>query len=436
MSKLAINGGSKIRKDLFPSYDVLGEEEAMAAYNVVKSGVLSKYLGCWHKDFFGGPEVQAFEEEWSIMFNAKHSISVNSNTSGIICALGALNIGPGDEVIVSGYSMSISASAPLFYGAIPVFADIEENYFCLDPKSVESKITHRTKAVIVVDIFGQPYDYEGFQKLKNKYGIKIIEDTAQAPYSTLNGSYCGTLGDIGIYSLNYHKHIHTGEGGMIVTNDSEIATRLQLIRNHAEAVVDGMNYQGDRTNMIGFNMRLPEIEAAIGRSLLKKLPHLIRERVDNVRYLESKIKDIPFLTMPKIRHGAEHSYYVHSIRYDKTHAESVHRNDYINALKAELSPCLKREDDGVLIGAGYVKPLYLQSLYQSKIGFGKLNYPFNDPNNLSITSYDKGICPVTERMHFEEVITHELMRPGLSKFDLDDISNAFLKVADNLNELS
>ena len=186
MSKLAINGGSKIRKDLFPSYDVLGEEEAMAAYNVVKSGVLSKYLGCWHKDFFGGPEVQAFEEEWSIMFNAKHSISVNSNTSGIICALGALNIGPGDEVIVSGYSMSISASAPLFYGAIPVFADIEENYFCLDPKSVESKITHRTKAVIVVDIFGQPYDYEGFQKLKNKYGIKVNKYDYDLNFQSMN----------------------------------------------------------------------------------------------------------------------------------------------------------------------------------------------------------------------------------------------------------
>jgi len=434
MAKLAINGGPKLRTQLFPAYQVLGEDEAKIAYDVVKTGVLSKFLGCWHPDFYGGPQVQAFEKEWAEHFNVKHAITVNSNSSGIICALGALNIGPGDEVIVTGYSMSISASAPLFYGAVPVFADVEEDYFCIDPVDVEKKITKRTKAIIAVDLFGLPYDAEKLNEIARIHGIPIIEDSAQAPDSKLRGKYAGTLGDLGVFSLNYHKHIHTGEGGVIVTDSDELAQRCQLIRNHAEAVVDGMNYSGSLVNMIGFNMRMPEIEAAIGRSLLRKMPDLLDQRRKNVAYLEKGFSGIEFMQLPKIRPGAVHSYYAHGLKFHKNKA-GISREKFVKAIKAELMPSELREGEGVLLACGYVKPLYLQSVYQKRIGFGTANYPFEDPANMTKMKYEKGICPVTENLHFQTFFAHEFMRPGMRQSDLDTVIDAFHKVTENLNEL-
>ena len=153
MGKLAINGGNKVRTKNFPAYKTIGKEEEKAVLKVIESGVLSRFLGCWHEDFYGGPEINALEKEWAEFFNVKHAIAVNSATSALFCAVGAAGVGPGDEVIVSPYTMSASAVAPLIYNAIPVFADIEEDYFCLDPDSIEKRITDRTRAIIVVDIF-------------------------------------------------------------------------------------------------------------------------------------------------------------------------------------------------------------------------------------------------------------------------------------------
>src|SRR5574337_1284803 len=146
-SSLAIFGGEPVRTKKFPAYRVVGEEEKAALSRVIDSGVLSRYLGCWHPDFYGGPEVKAFEEEWKAYFGVKHAIAVNSCTSGLQAAIGAAGIGPGDEVIVSPYTMCASVTAPLWYGAVPVFADVEPEQFCLDPESVRKCITPRTKAI-------------------------------------------------------------------------------------------------------------------------------------------------------------------------------------------------------------------------------------------------------------------------------------------------
>lgn len=429
---LAINGGPKIREKKFPYSQTIGEEEAKAAYDTVKSGILSKYLGCWDPDFFGGPKVQEFEKRWAEKFQVKHAIAVNSNSTGLYCSMGAAGIGPGDEVIVTPYSMSISASIPLFFGAIPIFADIEEDTFCLDVNSVEEKITERTRAILVVDIFGQPYDADRINQLAKKHNLTVIEDTAQAPLAFYKDKMAGTLGDLGIFSLNYHKHIHTGEGGMIVTDDDDLATRCRLIRNHAEAVIDDMEFSGPPINMLGLNFRLPEIESSIGLSLLNKLDDLIKRRRDNVDYLEDKLSSINFLTMPKVREGCSHSYYMHSILFDKS-AAGVERNKYVNAVAAELPVTERRESEGVLMSSGYVKPLYLQGLYQKRYGFGKAGYPW-DTYGQNV-DYSKGLCPVTEKLHYESLFTHEFMRPDMTKSDLDDVANAFYKVTENINEL-
>ncbi len=432
--KLAINGGKKIRTTKFPAYNTIGAEEEKAVVEVLRTGVLSKFIGGWTKDFFGGPKVQEFESAWKSFFKVKHAITVNSNSSGILCSIAALGIGPGDEVIVSPYTMSVSASAVLIYGAIPVFADIDPKTFCLDVASVEKVITKNTKAIIAVDIFGHPYDSIRINALAKKHGIKVIEDCAQAPMASRDGIYAGALGDLGVFSLNYHKHIHTGEGGVIVTNDDDLAERCRLIRNHAEAVVDSMNYKGNARNLIGFNFRMTEIEAAIGSCQLKKLPELVKVRQQNVSYLEGKLKQVQFLKMPLVEAGCTHAYYDHPILFDQNLA-GVPRDRFVDAVKAELEVTIGREEEGVLMDCGYVKPLYRQSLYQNLNGIGERNFPFDPSFKFNIPDYKSMHLPVVEKMHAQTLITHELMRPGMSQQDLDDVANAFIKVAENKGEL-
>ena len=316
--------------------------------------------------------MRSLEKEWAEHFRVKHAISVNSATSALYCAVGAIGTEPLDEIIVSPYTMCASASAPLIYNAIPVFADVEPEHFCLDIKSIEKKITSRTRAIIVVDIFGQPYDPR-INELAKKHNLNIIEDCAQAPNAKIDGKYAGTCGDIGVYSLNYHKHIHSGEGGILVTDDDELANKLRLIRNHAEAVVEEKG-DTDLTNMIGFNYRMTELEAAIACEQIKRLPYLVEERVKNVHYIESQLVNIKCLTLPKIRDNATHSYYVHPMLFEQNEA-GLHRDVFIKAVKAELMPIELRETEGINISCGYTKPLYLLPLFQSKIAYGKGGYP-------------------------------------------------------------
>jgi len=433
MSKLAIHGGEKLRTTPFPAYNTIGKEEEDATLRVLRSGKLSTYLGTWHDDFYGGTEVQALERAWEDFFKVKHAISVNSATSGLYAAVGAAGIGPGDEVIVSAYTMSASATAALVYGAIPVFADIEEDYYCLDVHSIEARITPKTKAIIVVDIFGQVYDIEAINTLAKKHKLIVIEDAAQAPGAKYKDAFAGTFGDMGIFSLNYHKHIHSGEGGIIVTNNDNLADRLRLIRNHAEAVLSarGIKDKDELVNMIGFNYRMTEIEAAIAHEQLKKLPFLLEERIENTNYLNEELAKIPCLQKTKLRPDSKHVFYAHVLKFN-SELTNIHRNIFINAVKAELPPTLLRDESDVLLGYGYVKPLYLQPLYQEKIGFGKDGFPFNQ----SQVDYSEGLCPVTEKMHNDLLITHEFMRPGMSKSDMNDVIAAFLKVWENRHELT
>ena len=433
MSHLAINGGDKIRTRPFPAYNMIGREEEKAVVDVMRSGILSRFLGSWHRDFYGGPQVQALEREWAEYYNVKHAIAVNSATSGLYCAVGATGAGPGDEVIVSPYTMSASASAALVYNAIPVFADIEEDYFCLDPDSVEERITPRTKAIVVVDIFGLPYDAGRINAIAERHNLTVIEDAAQAPGVKSGAKYAGTLGDIGVYSLNYHKHIHAGEGGIIVTDDDERAERMRLIRNHAEAVVEQMG-RTHLVNMLGFNFRMTEIEAAITREQLKKLKGIMKSWRENVRYLEGKLATIPCLGMPRVRPGCEHAYYVHPVKF-RSDVAGISRECFVDAVKAELTHYVNREGEGVKIGCGYVQPLYLQPLYQRKTVYGDGGFPFVAPFYNGEVRYEKGICPVCEDMHETQLFTHELMRPSLSRDDLDDVASAFSKVWEYREEL-
>ena len=422
-TKLALFGGEKVITKEFEVYNSIGKEEVQAAKSVVESGVLSQFLGSWHPDFFGGIKVQEFERAWEKHFNVKHAVTVNSWTSGLIAAVGAINIQPGDEIIVSPWTMCASATAILHWNAIPVFADIEKETFNLDPKSVIKNISPQTKAILAIDIFGHPCDYEALQNIANEYGLKLITDTAQSPGSLYKGEFTGTQSDVGGYSLNYHKHIHTGEGGVIVTNDDRIYEKLQLIRNHAEAVITGKGVF-DLTNMVGYNFRLGEIESAIGIEQLKKMQSFIIKRQKIASQLNEGLKGLNGLTTPIVKPDCTHAYYIYGMLLDLNKIK-VNRDRLIQALEAE----------GVhgLIG-GYVN-VHMLPMYQQKIAYGSNGFPWSSDICKRDVSYDKGICPVAEELHEKTFLGYEMCLHDLNDQDVNLIMAAFKKVWNNLDKL-
>jgi len=422
MSKLALLGGPKTISEPFSLYRSIGPEEAAAAQRVIETGVLSKFLGCWDPDFYGGEQVQAFEREWEAFFGVKHAVTVNSNTSGLMAAIGALGIEPGDEVIVSPWTMSASATAILVWNAIPVFADIEPETFNLDPASIEKNITPYTKAIVVTDIFGHAADLDGIMEIARRHGLKVIEDCAQAPGARYQGRYVGTVADIGVFSLNYHKHIHTGEGGVCVTNDPELAERMQLIRNHAESVVADKGVQ-DISNMIGFNFRMTEIEAAIGREQLKKLPELVRQRIEAADRLTRGIRNLPGLRPPVVKPDCSHVYYVYPLVYDEK-AAGVPRERLVAALRAE----------GLEVGDSYCN-LHLLPMYQQKQAYGRHGFPWSAQFYQGSVSYDKGICPVAEQMNDSALLYIGMCVYRYADRETELVLEVFNKVWSALDEL-
>lgn len=423
MLKLALLGGNPVREKPFPIYYSTGEEEKKAVLEVLDTKVLSKFLGEWSPDFYGGPKVQQLERNWERYFKIKHAISVNSATSGLYAAIGAAGVSPGDEVIVSPYTMSASATAALIYGAIPVFADIDPEIFCISPESIRQRITSSTKAIIVVDIFGHPADMKEIMEIAVEHDLVVIEDAAQAPGSTYHGKFAGTLAHMGVFSLNYHKTIQCGEGGIVVTDDEVLAERIRLIRNHAEVVIKHRNVE-NIINLIGFNYRMTEIEAAIANEQLKKLDSLLLPRIKAADYLSKHLAKYPGIQVPHVRSGIRHGYYMYPICYN-TATVGVSRETFVRALNAE----------GMPMECGYTQPLYLEPVYQKRIAFGKNGYPFTYEGYKGTVSYLKGICPITERMYFSELMATNICHAGINQTDLDDMIHAFGKVFDNIEDL-
>jgi perosamine synthetase len=421
--KLALLGGPATITQAFKHYNPIGAEEVQAAKEVIESGVLSQFIGAWHPDFLGGPKVKEFEAQCARYFGVKHAITVNSWTSGLIAAVGAIGIQPGEEVIVPPWTMCASATAILHWNAIPVFADIDPVTFCLDPKSVEACITPYTKAIMAVDIFGQSADMDTLMAIAKRHGLKVISDTAQAPGAMYKGKFAGTLADVGGFSLNYHKHIHTGEGGILVTNDDAIAQRLQLIRNHAEAVVEGMGMT-DLTNMVGYNFRLGEIECAMGITQLKKLHSFVDACERIAKRLNDKLADLPGLTTPAVMPDCSHAYYMYGMVLD-TSMLGLKRETILNALKSE----------GVTgLSNGY-QNVHLLPMFQKKIAYGSKGFPWTSDICHREVSYAKGICPVAEKLHHETYLGFAMCLHDLSDADVDLIAQAFHKVWRHLPDL-
>jgi len=420
--QLALHGGTPVITGELDAFKSMGRDEEEAAARVVRSGVLSAYIGAPGELFMGGTEVRAFEARAAEYFGVKHALAVNSWTSGLIAEVGAIGVEPGDEIITSPWTMSATAMAILHWNAIPVFADIDRETFNLDPESVRANITSRTKAIMAVDIFGQTADVAALRAIADEHGLKLLGDTAQAPGAMSDGSHTGTGYDIGGFSLNYHKHIHCGEGGILVTNDDALAERLALIRNHAESVIKPTDRK-QLNNMIGYNFRMGEIEAAIASVQLDKLAGRVADRQRVADELNEGLDGLEGLSTPKVAEDTTHVYYVYGMTLD-TEALGVSRSTLIEALKAEGVPAVM---------PGY-QNIHRLPIFTEQVAYGTRGFPWTlrDDRNFA---YGSGTCPVAEELHDASFLGLSICVHQLPSEDVAQIIAGFQKVWANLDTL-
>ncbi len=320
---------------------VIGEEEIDNVVEVLKSGMIAQ-----------GPKVSEFEKKFSTWVDAEYGIATNSGTSALHVALLSCGIGSGDEVITTPFTFIASGNSIVYTGAKPVFADIDLNTYTLDPESIESLITDKTKAIMPVHLYGQSADMDAICDIANDHDLKVIEDAAQAHGTTFNDKKVGSIGDMACFSFYPTKNMTTSEGGMITTNNEHFVEEAHIFRAHGSRV----KYHHDD---IGYNFRMTDISAAIGIAQLDRIDQFNNKRIENADYLNKYLKDIDGVIIPYARSNSTHVYHQYTIRVEKGK-----RDNWIEILT----------DNGIGTGVHYPIPLYNQPIYQ------KLGYTGNCPN--------------------------------------------------------
>ncbi|MCD6443470.1 DegT/DnrJ/EryC1/StrS family aminotransferase [Candidatus Bathyarchaeota archaeon] len=409
MVKLAIHGGEPVRRNPFPTVNDksgrnIGREELELLKRVVESGALFRYSGTM---------VSSFEREFAGFLGVKHAVASTSGTAALHIATGAAGIGPGMEVITSPLTDIGTIIAILGQNAIPVFADIDPDTYNLDPEDVRNKVTDKTRAVIAVHIFGLPADMDPLVELAEEKDLVLIEDCAQAYLAEYKGRLVGTIGDIGCFSLQQSKHMFTGDGGITVTDDDELARKARLF----------MDKGWDRSLglprayvMLGFNYRMTELQGAVARAQLKKVRWVVERRRRVAESLTKKISGIDGLIPPKVPKGCKHSYWLYPLKIELSMFDAT-LDDIVKALRAE----------GIPAGAGYIgKPIYMAPLFTEKRGYGGTKCPWICPLYGREIDYREGLCPQAE-----ETIRQLITLPCNEYFteeDVEDIAEALEKV--------
>jgi perosamine synthetase len=423
-SKPAILGGQPENSTIFPPYNTIGQEEKEAVMKVLDSGELSGFVAGNVPEFYGGKQVQALEKEFCERFGVKYAVSVNSATSGLYCMLMAMGVGPGDEVITSPYTMHATASSILQCGAVPIFADIEEETFGLDPISVQNNITKNTKGILAVNIFGHAAKLNELKKISDSNNLWLLEDNAQAPGGILEGGkLTATVGKAGVFSFNRHKTMQSGEGGVVLTNDENISKRMMLVRNHGEVMIEAWEMD-DISNTIGQNLRMSEMEAAVALCQIKKLDQFNDIRIRLANRISKGLKDIDGISAPIVRDGCKHVYYFYVMKYDEV-SVGISRDSFVKALNAE----------GYYLRGGYLRPIYLEPMFRQKICFGKDGYPFTANSRNNEIKYEEGLCPVAERLNNNEVIITNIIYSPITVDDMDGFVRAIKKVISHAEEI-
>ena len=357
-------------------YDTIDRPEVRAAMDAL-SRPLSGYLAGQER---GGFYVQALEDAWAETFQVKHAIATNSATSGLMAAAFAAELKHGDKFSVSPITMTATAAAPMFTGAYPVFCDVEDETFGYDELVLGSTV----KATFVTNMFGHPARLERQRRQCDQLGRVMIEDNAQAPFAMEGGAYAGTIGHIGVFSLNVHKHFHCGEGGVVVTDNADYADAMRAFINHGEH----MSFE------IGLNLRMPEICAAIALVQLQKGLGLVEDRRLQAEAIIAAIGEVPGIRMPIVREGCTHSFYI--IPFLIEHG----RTFFCEHLRAA----------GVPIVEGYQQPLYRMP------AFSRMKR--------------KDGCPIAEGLEDRRLFHIENCAATFSKDEIKRIGDAFRRAAD------
>ena len=404
MAKLAINGGSPVRTAAFPKWPQGGMAETEQLEKVLKAeqwGTL-------------GNEALAFAKRFAEYNGLKYGIGVNNGTISLELILRGLNIGYGDEVIVPSYTFISTASAVAIAGATPIFADIENGTYNIDPASIEANITPKTKAIIAVHVGGRPCNMDKIMEIADKHRIYVIEDCAQAHGSEWKGRKVGSIGHAGSFSFQESKNVTCGEGGAIITDDVELFNEFWHYHNSGRAYDLAGEFSG--VMLMGTNGRMTEWQAAVLTPQLDKLDEQIERRMDNVKYLNSKLKQFDFIKLLDTDDSVtKNTYHLFIMKYDSNGLKGLNRERFISAMNAEGISCSK----------GYV-PLYKMDAFAS-------------PNFRKSTGSDIDYLSMhlenTERACNEEA----LWMPGRlllgSQKDMDDIIEAMDKISSNVDGL-
>lgn len=354
---------------------IITDEEIEAVTEVLKSGMLAQ-----------GKKVEQFQKEFAQYTQSNYGVATSSGTTALHTALVAADIGPGDEVITTPFTFAATANSVLYSGAKPVFADIDPKTFNLDASSVEEKITDKTKAILPVHLYGQPADMDSICEVAQKHDLKVIEDAAQAHGAVYKGKKIGSIGDLGCFSFYPTKNMTTGEGGMVTTNDEELAEKAGMVRAHGES----QRYEHE---ILGYNYRMTDIAASIGLAQLKHIDEFNAKRNENAEYLTQHLQEIDGVTPPYVADDVTHVFHQYTIRV----AKRDEFKDFLN-------------ENGVGTGVHYPIVLYKQPYYQAQ--------------NLT------GNCPEAESAASE--VLSLPVHPSLTQDDLDTIIDVIKQASDKI----
>ena len=416
MAKLAINGGKPcVTKRGRVQWPVTTETDAKHVAEVVRHP-----KGNWCRLSPGDDEVTNFEKEWAAFQDAKYALLINNGTVAIECGLQALGIKPGDEVIVPAITFIASASGVLMARGLPVFADVDPKTCQIDAKDIEQKITKRTTGIVVVHYGGYPANMTAIKKVAKKHGLFVFEDCAHAHGTQWKGRRVGAIGDCGSFSFQGSKSLTAGEGGAIVTNRRDVLDACWAYHTIGRSL-GSEKYEHE---IVGPNLRVSEIQAAVLRTQLKKLPGQNKKRNENAAILRAGLKEVPgVVPLKEDKRVTDRGYYYFVMLMDEA-TWGVKKATLLQAFNAE----------GLRIGSGYSRPVYRTKVFANN-QFDATGWPTAGRDAYGPTmSYDKVCCPVAEDIAFHRQLTlgtHDL----LSKQRVNGVLRIFKKLWKNRAEL-
>jgi len=406
VERLAIHGGEPVRREPLPTKRPIGEEELQQLREVIESGQLFRWTGT---------KVSEFEREFARFYGVKHAVASTSGTAAIHIALGAVNPDPGSEVVTSPISDMGTVIPILAQNCIPIFADLDPETYTLDPSDLRRRITDKTRVIIPVHLFGFPCDMDPIMEVAEEHGLYVIEDCAQAYLAEYKGRWVGTIGHLGAFSLQMTKHMTTGDGGITVTNDDELAERARLFMDKGwrrRAPTFARCYA-----MFGFNYRMTELQGAVALAQLRKVRWVVERRRWVAEQLNKRIEQLEGVYPLKSTRERKGSYWLYPIRID-AQLLGVSNVEFAEALRAE----------GIPAGAGYIgEPLYMAEWLREHRVYGRSKCPFECPLYGRTVEYGPGLCPNAERI-LKEIVTIPC-NEFFTEDDVEDIARAVEKVA-------